>query len=394
MIFNEIWYAFFLIPAVILFHLVPVRWRPWVLVLAGTAFYGYYARVFLVLIGVEIAFVWLLTRELQEQKWMFGAALAITLGALGYFKYRNMLVLTVAGVGDLVGWHYSPIVSRLVLPLAISFFTFEFVHYIVDCRKGTIPKHNLVDFLAFVMFFPTMVSGPIKRFQDFQPRVAEARLTADNLGTGVVRIVVGLFRKMVIADTLDYWTRHMTTDLTVMSTLGLWIAVFAFSIKIYMDFAGYSDIAIGSALLFGIKVPENFLQPFFKPNMAQFWRAWHASLYKWIVDYVFIPLGGSRRRERRVALNTIAAMTVSGIWHGAAWNYVLWGLYHGVLLAGYRFFQRSRLPLQPKGLLGQRVVYLASVAMTFLAFTVGLIIFGWPVSQLTVVIPRMFWDWR
>jgi len=393
MIFNEIWYALFLIPAVIVFHLVPVRWRPWVLVLAGTAFYGYYARVFLVLIAVEIVFVWLLTREIQQQKWMFGFALAITLGALGYFKYRNMLVLTGAGLADLLGWHYSPAVSQLVLPLAISFFTFEFVHYLVDCRKGTIPPHHLVDFLAFAMFFPTMVAGPIKRFQDFHPRVAGARLNAGDLSGGFSRILVGLLRKIVIADTLDFWTRNMVGEVHIMTGPTLWLAIFAYSLKIYMDFAGYSDIAIGSARLFGIKVPENFLQPYFKRNIAEFWKAWHVSLYKWIVDYVFIPLGGSRCSTRRAIFNTLVAMSASGLWHGAAWNFVIWGFYHGLLLSGYRVFRQSKLAFVPKSRAGRLAAGAASTALTFFLVTVGWLFFVMPVEALAVAIPKMFWPW-
>ena len=395
MIFNELSYALLLLPSVLIFYLVPIRWRPYWLVIMGTAFYAYYARVFLLLIAVEIAFVWLLTREIQRKRWMFLGALGVTLGALGYFKYRNMLSLTAAGLANLVGWHYEPLVGQLVLPLAISFFTFEFVHYVVDCRKGLIAPHTLIDFLAFAMFFPTMVAGPIKRFQDFTPRVGQARLSADNFSTGITRILVGLFRKMVVADSLDYWSRHLNTnsEVQIMSSLSLWIAIFAYSIKIYMDFAGYSDIAIGSARLLGIKVPENFLQPYFQHNIANFWKCWHVTLYRWIVDYVFIPLGGSRTALRRTLLNTLIAMSASGLWHGAAWNFVLWGCYHGVLLCLYRLFRLSKLTFVPRRPLARQAAAGVSIAFTFFLVTLGWLLFVMPMDRVAIVVPKLFWRW-
>ncbi len=397
MIFNELSYVFFIIPAVVIFHLVPIGWRPYWLATIGLTFYGYYSVAqsggpgYLALIVVLTVLVWLLTREIRQQRWMFALALVVTLGALGYFKYSNMALLTAMGLGKLVGVRFEPTLGTLVLPLAISFFTFEFVHYVVDCRKGLIGPHRPVDFLAFALFFPTMVAGPIKRFQDFQPRVAEARLTADNVSVGLTRILVGLFRKMVIADSLTYFSDHLntTSEVHLMSSLGIWIGVFAYSFKIYMDFAGYSDIAIGSARLFGIKVPENFLQPYLKPNIAQFWKSWHVSLYKWIVDYIFIPLGGSRCSNRRAIFNTLVAMSASGLWHGAAWNFVLWGFYHGVLLSGYRLFRQSKLALQPKGRFGQAAVVAVSTAVTFFLVSIGWLAFIMPVSRLAVAVPRM-----
>jgi len=391
-VFNELSYLLFILAGVVVFHLLPVRWRPYWLALIGTLFYAYYARIFLLLVAVEIVFIWALTREIRQQKWMFLGALAVALGALAYFKYRNMALLTGAGLAGLVGWDVTPRLGQLVLPLAISFFTFEFVHYVVDCRKGMIGEHKLVDFLAFAMFFPTMVAGPIKRFQDFQPRVAQARLTPDNLSAGVSRIVTGLFRKVVVADTMEYFCRHLenTYQVQIMSTLGLWVALGAYTIRIYMDFAGYSDIAIGSARLFGIKVPENFLQPYFKPNIAEFWKAWHVSLYRWIVDYVFIPLGGSRGTTRRTILNTLIAMSASGLWHGAAWNFVLWGFYHGLLLSGYRLFRSSKHALQPKSRAGRLAVVGLSTALTFFLVSLGWLPFVMPIDRLAIALPKMF----
>ena len=397
MIFNELSYVFFIIPAVVVFHLIPIRWRPYWLATIGLAFYSYYSIVqsgsagYLALIVVLTVLVWLLSREVARHRWMFALALVATLGALAYFKYSNMALLTWAGLGKLVGVGFEPTLGTLVLPLAISFFTFEFVHYVVDCRKGLIGPHSVADFLAFALFFPTMVAGPIKRFQDFQPRVAEARLTADNVNAGVTRILVGLFRKMVIADSLTYFSDHLntTSEVQLMSPLGIWLAVFAYSFKIYMDFAGYSDIAIGSARLFGIKVPENFLQPYFKPNIAQFWKSWHVSLYKWIVDYIFIPLGGSRCSNRRAIFNTLVAMSASGLWHGAAWNFVLWGFYHGVLLSIYRVFRGSKLALQPRSRPGQWAVVALSTALTFFLVSLGWLAFIMPVDRLAIAIPKM-----
>ncbi len=352
MIFGEWIYAGFLVVSALVYRVLPGRARAWWLSACGLAFYAYYSQAFLWLIIAEIVLVLLLVREARRHAWTYGLALAITIGALVAFKYGNLITTTLGLAAADLRLPALPEFPKLVLPLAISFFTFEFVHYIVDARAGKLPEHAPADFFAFVLFFPTMVAGPIKRFQDFKPQIAPARAGSQDLNDGMTRILIGLAKKLV-------HRRHRSPrsrlPFSRQPRCGqppeneLVVALLAFAVKIYMDFSGYSDIAIGSARLFGLHVPENFNWPYIRANIAQFWRHWHMSLTSWITDYVYIPLGGSRRGLAFTAINSIIAMAVSGLWHGAQWHFLVWGLYHGVMLAIYRFWTvLAKRPLAEK----------------------------------------------
>lgn len=226
------------------------------------------------------------------------------------------------------------------LPLGISFFTFEFIHYAVDRYKGRAERGSLGEYLAFIFFFPTMVAGPIKRFQDFAPCLREpSRHWQTDWNRGVTRILVGLVKKFAFADLLTSLTDHLNRhDIAQAGRATLLLWLFAYGWKIFFDFSGYSDIAIGSGRLFGLNVPENFDWPYFRTSIVDFWRHWHISLYRWLVDYVFIPLGGSRGTLPFVCRNVFIVMLVSGVWHGAGANFVVWGAWHGVLLVTNRLW--------------------------------------------------------
>jgi len=400
-IFGEWIYACFLVGAALVHWFLPARARSWWLAACGLAFYAYYSEAFLWLIVAEIALVLLLVREARRHAWAYGLALAATLGALVVFKYGGLLARTLGVAAARVDLPPLPDFPRLVLPLAISFFTFEFVHYIVDARAGKLPEHTPSEFFAFALFFPTMVAGPIKRFQAFKPQIASSKASAQDLNDGITRIAVGLAKKLCIADTLTPLTLPLLTTEAMRSASReqLAIALLAFSVKIYMDFSGYSDIAIGSARLFGIHVPENFNWPYLRANIAQFWRHWHMSLTSWITDYVYIPLGGSRRGLGLTAINSVIAMAVSGLWHGAQWHFLAWGLYHGVMLAAYRIWTEvakrplaDRFPSLATGLLGgvTRVAGGAiGIAATFVLVTLGWGLFVMPVERFTEMIGRL-----
>jgi alginate O-acetyltransferase complex protein AlgI len=263
------------------------------------------------------------------------------------FKYWNYLtgLLWIESINN--PWHWS----GAFLPLGISFFTFEFIHYAVDRYRGKTSAGMAGEYLAFIMFFPTLVAGPIKRYEDFLPKLRAADATAIDLQTGITRILIGLAKKFAVADLLTALTNHLNAaDIAIADRRVLPIWLLAYGFKIYFDFAGYSDIAIGSARLFGIKVPENFDWPYFRSNIAQFWRYWHISLSRWLLDYVFIPLGGSRVARYRICTNLIVTMFVSGVWHGAGSNFVVWGLWHGMLLAGHRIWRDLRGTPTPSAL--------------------------------------------
>lgn len=230
------------------------------------------------------------------------------------------------------------------LPLGVSFFTFEFIHYAADRYKGRTERGSLGEYLAFIFFFPTMVAGPIKRFQDFLPCLrSPSRDWATDWNRGITRILCGLVKKFAVADLLTSLTDHLNrSDVAAASRPVLLLWLFAYGWKIYFDFSAYSDIAIGSGRLFGLTIPENFDWPYARTNIASFWRHWHISLYRWLVDYVFIPLGGSRGRPAAVYANVMLVMLISGIWHGAGLNFVAWGAWHGALLVIHRAWSRRR----------------------------------------------------
>jgi len=345
MIFNTFeYYLLFLFPAAIMFKLAARAMRPWVLIVSAGAFYihfslngfgGVAGACCLTIFLWESAF----SRLYRPAAWICFAGVLQSVVFLAVFKYWNYLTGLVFSLSRTNPLHWR----GAFLPLGISFFTFEFIHYAVDRYRGKTEAGALSEYLAFIMFFPTMVAGPIKRYEDFLPKLRVAEANAQDLKIGTTRILTGLVKKFAIADLMTAFTVHLNADDIVKAnraTLLLWI--FAYGVKIYFDFAGYSDIAIGSARLFGLKVPENFDWPYFRTNISEFWRNWHISLSSWLLDYVFIPLGGSRVAPFRIYSNLIVTMFVSGVWHGAGTNFVVWGLWHGMMLAAHRAWRTVR----------------------------------------------------
>jgi alginate O-acetyltransferase complex protein AlgI len=367
MIFDEaVYYAFFLLPAAGAFHAVSLRLRPWVLAFFGAAFFVYFG--YLHFGGAwgalcVLLFVWeLLTSRLYRpgSRWcVFGVVQAVAI--LVAFKYLGLLGL-----------------PRLLVPLGLSFFTFEFIHFAVESRRGRFGDRPppLGDYAAFIFFFPTLVAGPIKRYEDFAPKIASARLDPVLLSEGITRILVGLAKKHVLADTFSIWYERLGTDAVhAASPLELAGWVLAYGMKIYFDFSGYSDIAIGSAGLFGIRVSENFDWPYLSRNIAEFWRRWHISLGRWILDYVYKPLGGSHGTASRTSANLLVAFAVSGLWHGAAWNFLAWGLWHGILIVAHRAWASA----------GATMPRVPAVALTFVSVNLGWALFCMDFERLSVV---------
>ena len=297
------------------------------------------------------------------------------------FKYWNFIT-------GLIFFHNSNPLrwNGAFLPLGISFFTFEFYHYAWDRQRNRTEPGNLGEYLAFILFFPTMVAGPIKRYQNFLPQLrAEPLGWSLDFERGITRILAGLVKKFVIADLLTSVTDHLNVDDILLARRGvlpIWLV--AYGIKIYIDFSAYSDIAIGSARLFGVHVPENFNWPYVRSNIAEFWANWHISLTSWLVDYVFIPLGGSRRSLPRVYANVVTTMLISGLWHGAGLHFLVWGLWHGMLLCVHRLWANYRLDA-PRS---QRL-RLASVALTFLLVNAGWAFFAMDLHTAMVFYRRL-----
>jgi alginate O-acetyltransferase complex protein AlgI len=267
-------------------------------------------------------------------------------------------------------------IPKLLVPIGISFFTFEFIHYLTDLYFGRVKRSSLLDFSLFAFFFPSLVSGPIKRFQIFHEQLESlGGFQSSYLAEGLHRIVIGLAKKIVIADTANLLTTALNHP-AGSSRAMLWVAMYAYAVKIYYDFSGYTDIAIGCAQLLGYRLPENFNRPYRQPNLSKFWNNWHMSLSSWIRDYLFIPLGGSRVGALRTLFNLTVVMALCGLWHGANWNFVVWGLWHGAGLALLRVYgttvaKRVSIP-------DNRFVRWAGTAVTIQFVCLGWVLFAAP----------------
>jgi alginate O-acetyltransferase complex protein AlgI len=396
MIFNTFaYFMLFLVPAAILFRLVRPAAQPWVCLIFGAAFFVFFS---LVQIGgvagacCLLIFVWesIFSRFYRKGSPLCFIGIAQAIFFLIVFKYWNFLSGLVFGSPA----HNPVFWAGAFLPLGISFFTFEFIHYAVDRYRGATPAGKFGEYLAFILFFPTMVAGPIKRYQDFQPKLANPSIIWDqDWQIGITRILVGLAKKFMIADLLTAFTNHLNhADIAAAQRWVLPIWLFAYGMKIYFDFSAYSDIAIGSARLFGIKVPENFDWPYLRTNISEFWRHWHMSLYKWLVDYVFIPLGGSRKNPPRVYLNVLITMFISGLWHGAGLNFIVWGLWHGLLLAGHRLWSNWRASLAAGDAVSTApvAIKIASWLLTFILVNLGWAFFCMDLPTAIFFFRRLF----
>ncbi|HUS14589.1 MAG TPA: MBOAT family protein, partial [Chloroflexia bacterium] len=334
MLFNSIYYAFFLPIVLVLYWTVPRRLRYPLLLIASYLFYMNWIPAYLGLIlgltVVNYGFgIWL---GHHRHRGILGLAVATNLGVLVYFKYANFLLDSARSAG----LDYPT--AQILLPLGISFFTFEFIHYVVDVWRGDPPVRDPVQFALFAAFFPTQIAGPIKRYQAFVHQLeAYPRFDAALAQEGVGLILRGLFKKVVLADALAQFANRGFDQPAALGSVDAWIAVYAFAFQIFFDFSGYTDIGRGSAQLFGFTVPENFAAPYLSPNLASFWRRWHMSLSSWLRDYLFIPLGGSRVSRLATYRNLWLTMTLGGLWHGAAWHFVAWGAYQGVGLVALRW---------------------------------------------------------
>jgi alginate O-acetyltransferase complex protein AlgI len=395
MIFNTWAYGLFLLIAFVFYWGVPVRARRLVLIGLGLFFYAYYYPPHLPLVLATIPVVWVIGRLIApgqrgaRRRWLV-VGIAGCLGGLAYYKYQGLGVDAVRTVFRAIDVPFDVRPATVRPPLGISFFVFEYIHYLIEVFRGTFAPVTFRNLALFVMFFPTLICGPIKRYQQFHPEEAGRRFDAAAVGEGLRRILFGLAKKTLIADTVAPLCAPIFAAPHRYDALYLWLGVYGYAIQIYFDFSGYSDIAIGSARLFGYRVPENFDYPYLQPNIARFWRAWHMSLTSWITDYVYIPLGGNRRGEARAAWNRLVSMTLCGLWHGAALHFAVWGLYHGLALSAYRLWQRirERLGIAPSAE-GTVVGRVFGTLVTFHIVCLGWVLFVCDLKRAAFIVPRL-----
>ena len=305
--------------------------------------------------------------------------------ALLTYKYTGFIISTFVGFFNQELGNYMLEASKKMLPevppLGISFFVFEFVHYLMDRRHGCPPIKKPVDFVVFSVYFPSMVAGPIKRYEQFLPSLREgiAKVNSSDVMVGLIQVALG-FSKKIIADNLTLWIERYEKSFTTESMTLRWLLFAGIGFRILLDFSGYSDIAIGIARMMGIRLPMNFNWPYLAKSIAEFWQRWHISLSSWIRDYIYIPLGGNRHGNARKIANGLIAFSLCGLWHGPAWNFVIWGVYHGLGLAVSNTY--TQLPFGiGKGIetVFRRVPFLGW-ALTLLFVWLGWLLFFYPVD--------------
>jgi D-alanyl-lipoteichoic acid acyltransferase DltB (MBOAT superfamily) len=303
----------------------------------------------------------MIRRRASKPALVFG--IAVNLAVLGYFKYANFFL---ANVSALTGRTFTPL--HVALPLGISFFTFTQIAFLVDCYRGLARELDLTRYVLFVTFFPHLVAGPIVHHGQLMPQFSTAlakRWNPANVHPGLAFLTLGLFKKVVIADTCAPWAKAVFDSSAAPALLDAWRGALAYTMQLYFDFSGYSDMAIGLGLLFNVRLPDNFDAPYRAASIADFWRRWHITLSRFLRDYLYIPLGGSRRGETRRRVNVLVTMLLGGIWHGAGWTFALWGLYHGALLVIQRAWGLRHSPT-PAAL---------ARPLTFLAVVIGWVLF-------------------
>jgi alginate O-acetyltransferase complex protein AlgI len=386
MLFNTLNYAVFLGIVFVLYWFVAGKYRSaqnLILLAASYFFYGSWDWRFLFLLifstALDFSTGFLIHRSttlIARKSWLI-ASIVINLGFLIFFKYFNFFVTSFAGLLRGIGFRPDIPLLNIILPVGISFYTFHGLSYVLDIYNKKIkPTTNFVDYSVFVSFFPLLVAGPIERAshllpQISKPRTFDYRLAAD----GLRQILWGLFKKMVIADSCDAAVNAVFANPDGFSRMGLIVGAILFSFQIYGDFSGYTDIAIGSGRLLGFDLLRNFSYPYFSRDIAEFWRRWHISLTSWFRDYVYIPLGGSKKGVWQTVRNTLIVFLISGIWHGANWTFAVWGFYHAalfipLLLLHLNHRYRREIPASLP-----TVKEVAGILTTFLLVTIGWIIF-------------------
>ena len=336
-------------------------------VVAGSSLVDY-----LIALAIEDA------RTTVRRKMLLSVSIVMNLGLLFYFKYANFFLESLHDLLASMGIHGKMPVLDVILPIGISFYTFEAISYTVDVYwRRTRAERNPIHFLLFITFFPRMVAGPIIRAKNFLPQLhRRKKFDFARIDLGLQYVLMGLFKKMAIADRMACLADPVYQNPAKYSTDGVWVAVVAYSLQVYCDFSGYSDIAIGTAHMLGFKLPENFNMPYLAKNIAEFWRRWHISLSTWLRDYVFISLGGSRGSEFRTAVTLIVTMTLCGLWHGAKWTFVGFGVVQGFMMLTHRYFHRySKAHEGLKTFLETRMGEFLRVLVTYWTFIVSLVVF-------------------
>lgn len=382
MVFSSTIFLCIFLPIVLLgYYICPKKGRNLFLLIASLVFYawGEPKYVLLMMLSITINYVFGLLMEKNRQnarrlKLMLVLSVVIDLALLCFFKYTDFVISNINAAFD-TGFD----LLKLALPIGISFYTFQAMSYTIDVYRGDVKvQRNIIDFGMYISMFPQLIAGPIVRYADVEGQIRERSVTMQDLSEGAMRFIVGLGKKVLLANQIGALWSEIYALGGHSSALTAWIGAVAFTFQIYFDFSGYSDMAIGLGRMFGFKFPENFRYPYQSVSITDFWRRWHITLSTWFREYLYIPLGGNRRGLARQALNLFIVWTLTGFWHGAGWNFILWGLYYFVILLLEKLFMLKALDKAPKLL---RHIY------SLLLIVIGWVIFA--CDDITVLLPYL-----
>ena len=356
MIYSSFDYVFLFLPIMLAFFFGLGRWLPYpgrlmILLLGSFYFYTHWMPIFLPLLIWTILFNFFYGRFLYQHnggKIPLAIGVCVVLLPLLFFKYTNFIIANINALIGLIQPEYSIARLPLILPLGISFFTFQAIAYLVDCSRKDVENYSFLELSVFIAFWPQLIAGPILHHSELIPQLRQPgqnRIQTDNLIAGASLFIIGAAKKLLIADALAPMANYGFADPRGIASGAAILAAFCYTFQLYFDFSGYCDMAYGSARMFNIELPFNFLSPYKSRNMQEFWRHWHITLSRWLRDYIYIPLGGSRRSEKRTVVNLFLTFLIGGIWHGAGWTFVAWGILHGFSVACCHVWAKRRRPL-------------------------------------------------
>ena len=401
MTFVSIVFLVFMLILYPLYLVLPHRWQNHLLLVGSLVFYGWWDWRFLGLLAFTSTLDWWVGRLLEStedpgrRRFLLTASISANLATLGFFKYFNFFAGSLASVLAPFGVELGWTTLHIIRPIGISFYTFQSMSYTFDVYRRHMPTcRSYFDFMTFVSFFPQLVAGPIERAVDLIPRVqAPRRITRDGFSRGLYLILLGLFKKIAVSDGVAGSVDAIYNATHAVSGADVRLATWLFAVQIYCDFSGYSDIARGLAKILGFDLMTNFNLPYMSVNPSEFWRRWHISLSTWLRDYLYIPLGGNRGSESKTYRNLMTTMGLGGLWHGAAWNYVLWGVYQGAILCVHRLWSGARGTSRaaPAG----RWVKVLKIALFFQVVCYGWLLFrARSFSQIVAFTRDALFEWR
>lgn len=355
MVFSSLTFLCIFLPiVVILYGIFPVKWRNFLLLAASLVFYAWGEPRYILIMLFSTVFDYINGRLIEyydkqqkqkAKKRVVMVSIVGNLGILAFFKYTDMLI---------VSWNQITASNlsllKIALPIGISFYTFQTMSYTIDVYRGLVKaQRNLISFGMYVCMFPQLIAGPIVRYQTIADQIDERKENNAVWVAGMQRFILGLAKKVILANQIGrLWEEISTTQMAQLSTAGAWLGAIAYTFQIYFDFSGYSDMAIGLGKMFGFTFPENFKHPYESKSITEFWRRWHITLSTWFREYVYIPLGGNRKGLKRQIVNLLIVWFLTGLWHGASWNFVLWGLYYFVLLVIEKVFLLAKMQRWPR----------------------------------------------